>query len=497
MKKTLFLSGLVSLSVTSLCLLLGWSLYSNDKEEVQISQPAIIPAQQAVYTIDESGNPIELNFTQTAEAVIDGVVHIKSTAMRTNSSFGNPFGDMPDVFRDFFGDGFFGPQSPGGAQPMLGTGSGVIISEDGYVVTNNHVVSQADEIEITLHDNRNYTAEVIGTDPSTDLALLKIDEQNLPVVQLSNSDQVDIGQWVLAVGNPLGLNSTVTAGIISAKGRNINILKDRYAVENFIQTDAAINPGNSGGALVNLNGELVGINTAIASPTGSFSGYGFAIPSNIVAKVIKDLKDYGIVQRGVLGVYIRSVDGDLAKEKDLPFTQGVYIDSLVMNSAAESGGVQSGDVILEVEGIPVKTSSELQGMIARYRPGETVNLLLNREGDMKTVGVTLNNREGNTDLTTKPDKDIMDLLGADLETIDEATAESLDIDGGVVVARLYPGKLSKYTQIQEGFIITKVDGKPVKNLKAFKAAIENREGGVMLEGKYPGVPGKQYFAFGL
>lgn len=497
MKKTLIFSGLIALGVSSLSMLVFTQMTKQESKEFTISHRTALPATQAVYTLDESGNPVELNFTNTAEAVLDGVVHIKSTQMVAATRGGSPFGDMPEMFRDFFGDGFFNPGMPGGDQPMVGSGSGVIISEDGYIVTNNHVIANADDIEISLQDNRIYKAEVVGTDPSTDLALLKIEEKNLPVVEFTDSDKVNVGQWVLAVGNPMGLNSTVTAGIISAKGRNINILRDRYAVENFIQTDAAINPGNSGGALVNLSGDLVGINTAIASTTGSFSGYGFAIPANIVSKVVTDLKEYGLVQRGVLGVFIRSVDGNLAKEKDLNYTQGVYVDSLIASSAAEEAGVLPGDVILEVEGVPVKSSPELQGMIARYRPGQTVNLLVDRSGKIQTIGVVLNNAQGNKDLATKEDKDLENLLGADFRGLSEEESEELGLEGGVEVSRLYTGKLSKYTQIREGFIITKVNDKDVNDPADISAILQNVEGGVMLEGRYPGMTGNYYYAFGL
>ncbi len=493
MKKTLVFSGLIALGVSLLTMFVFTSVVKQEPNELQITHKSNFNARPTVYTVDESGNSIELNFTQTAEAVLDGVVHIKSTQV-VSSRGRSPFDDMPDMFRDFFGEGFAPPR---GDQPRVGTGSGVIISEDGYIVTNNHVIANADEIEISLQDNRIYTAKVIGADPSTDLALLKIEESNLPVVALTDSDQVDVGQWVLAVGNPMGLNSTVTAGIISAKGRNINILKDRYAVENFIQTDAAINPGNSGGALVNLSGDLVGINTAIASTTGSFSGYGFAIPANIVSKVITDLKEYGIVQRGVLGVFIRSIDGNLAKEKNLNYTQGVYVDSLIASSAAEEAGVEPGDVILEVEGVPVKSSPELQGMIARFRPGQTVNILVDRSGKTRTIPVVLNNASGNKDLATKMDKDLENLLGADFRALSEEEAEALGIDGGVEVVRLYSGKLAKYTQMKEGFVITKINDQKVRKPSDIKTLLDDAEGGVMLEGRYPDMSGNYYYAFGM
>ena len=411
-------------------------------------------------------------------------------------------------FRDFFGNDFeffFGPRgqhmkprSKKGKTPSrVGTGSGVIISDDGYIVTNNHVIAEADDIEVTLHDKRTYRATVIGTDPSTDLALLQIKEKDLPTVPFSNSDYVDVGQWVLAVGNPMGLNSTVTAGIVSAKGRNINILKDKYAVENFIQTDAAINPGNSGGALVNLHGGLIGINTAIASPTGTFAGYGFAVPTNIVNKVVEDLLEYGVVQRGVLGVMIRTLDGNLAKEKEVDIVNGVYVDSLLENSAAASAGVKVGDVIVRVNEQDINSSSELQGMIARHRPGEEVVLDIDRKGKELSIKVTLNNREGNTSILSEDTREIVKILGAEMENVDDKLAKKLEIKGGVKIKKLYAGKLRKYTQMRDGFIITKVDGEDIDSVDELVDILDNKNGGVMLEGVYEDIPGEYYYAFGL
>lgn len=326
MKRNLVFSGIIAL-IVSMATLGVFSLVTRNSNTVRIEHISGTPSQSALYTLDENSKLVPLDFTQTAGKVVEGVVNIKSTQIY--SAGRSQEGNIPDQFRDFFGDQFpqfFGPRSRGntpdnrsGNPPTrVGTGSGVIISEDGYIVTNNHVVADADDLEVTLHDNRTYKAVVVGTDPTTDLALIRIKEKGLVPVPFANSDAVKVGEWVLAVGNPFSLNSTVTAGIVSAKGRNINILKEQYAVENFIQTDAAINPGNSGGALVNLEGGLIGINTAIASPTGSYSGYGFAVPVNIVNKVVEDLIKYGVVQRGVLGIMIRSVDGNLAREKICP-----------------------------------------------------------------------------------------------------------------------------------------------------------------------------------
>ncbi len=505
MKRNLFFSGLVAL-IISLSSIGIANYFEDPKPSVKIEHINNTPSSSALYSLDKNGDPIPLDFNETAEKVLDGVVHIKSTHVYSGNNLNNQFQNIPEPFRDFFNNESnpFFESRPRSTIPRsnqrptkVGTGSGVIINEDGYIVTNNHVVAEADDIEVTLQDNRTYKATVIGTDPSTDLALLQIKEKNLSTVPLVNSDDVHIGQWVLAVGNPMGLNSTVTAGIVSAKGRNINILKDKYAVENFIQTDAAINPGNSGGALVNLNGGLIGINTAIASPTGTFAGYGFAIPANIVSKVVGDLLEYGVVQRGVLGVMIRSVDGNLAKEKELDLTKGVYVDSLLENSAAAKAGVKIGDVIIAVDQVLVNSSSELQGIIARHRPGEEVLLKINRKGKELDINVQLNNRAGNTNLEVKETNKTLKILGAEFEAVDQSLAKKLEIKGGVKVNKLYAGKLKKFTQMRNGFIITHVNDRAVTSIEELIAVLEEKEGGVMLEGIYEDIPGKYYYAFGL
>ena len=509
MKKSLVFSGIIAL-VVSVSSVGVFNWLSNKGKTIRIEHISNVPSQSALYTLDDHGKAIPIDFNETAEKVLDGVVHIKSTHIYSANNDDLQYRRIPDPFRDFFGEdfeGFFGPRfkfesprsSPRSNTPptRVGSGSGVIISEDGYIVTNNHVIADADDIDVTLHDNRTYKATVVGTDPSTDLALIQIKERDLPTVPFFDSDDVRIGQWVMAVGNPMGLNSTVTAGIVSAKGRNINILKDKYAIENFIQTDAAINPGNSGGALVNLQGGLVGINTAIASPTGTFAGYGFAVPSNIVSKVVEDLMQYGVVQRGVLGVMIRTIDGNFAREKDLARTQGVYVDSLMENSAAASAGMKVGDVIVEVNNVKVNSSPELQGMIARYRPGEEVTLTIDRAGKESTIKVTLNNRDGNTALASRDGREILSILGAEMEDVDGELASQLEIPAGVKVKKLYPGKLRKYTQMREGFIITGIDGKSIESLDQLVDVLEHKKGGVMLEGIYEDIPGTYYYAFGL
>ena len=497
-------SGLIAL-IVSLSSFGVLSYLDKDAKAIRIEHVNKVPSQKAVFSVDDKGNPIPLDFNETATDVLDGVVHIKSTQLVSKPSTTYQFRSLPEPFQDFFGDQFqqkfffpnknqkWDPKSP----TKVGSGSGVIISDDGYIITNNHVIDNSDDLEVTLHDNRTYKAIVVGTDPSTDLALLKVKAEGLPTVPFTNSDQVKIGQWVMAVGNPMGLNSTVTAGIISAKGRNINILKDKYALENFIQTDAAINPGNSGGALVNLDGGLVGINTAIASPTGSFAGYGFAIPSNIVQKVITDLMEYGTVQRGVLGVMIKTVDGKLAEEKDLELRRGVYIDSLMNNSAAGAAGIKVGDVVLQVNGVNVHSSPELQGAIAQYRPGETVDIKLDRNGKEKNISVKLHNRDGNTKELSTEAGELLKIFGVTMNDIDDELREELDIKSGVMVDKIFPGKIRKQTQMRDGFIITHVDKKAVKDMDDLLAKVKNKEGGLMLKGIYKDLPGDYYYAVGL
>ncbi|MBJ05359.1 MAG: deoxyribonuclease HsdR [Flavobacteriales bacterium] len=281
------------------------------------------------------------------------------------------------------------------------SGSGVIVSHDGYIITNNHVIKGFEEVSVSLHNGQEYSGKVVATDPSTDLALLKIDAKNLTILNFANSDLVEIGQWVLAIGNPLNLNSTVTSGIVSAKARNINILNQQYAIESFIQTDAAVNPGNSGGALVDLNGNLIGINTAIASTTGAYSGYSFAIPSNIVNKVYNDLLNYGVVQRAFLGIYIQEMSPKLANELNIKFTAGIYVNGYTANSNAESAGIREGDIITQVDNYQVNNIPELQEVLLKKNPGMNVKITINRNGKIKIFDVQLTNKEGGIDVIKK------------------------------------------------------------------------------------------------
>ncbi len=502
MKKQIILSGFVALvvSIGSFAALNMFTERNNDT--IKIEHLNSSPSSKVLFRQTEDGDFEPLDFTKTVDKVVNSVVHIKTSYVnRSNSRY-----RQQDPFRDFYNDDFFkfffGPQqSPRNYQRkpdiQMAAGSGVIINSDGFIITNNHVIENADDIEVTLHDNRNYKANVIGTDPSTDLALIQIKEKNLPALPLVNSDDVKVGEWVLAVGNPFSLNSTVTAGIVSAKARSINILKAEYAIESFIQTDAAINPGNSGGALVNLQGGLIGINTAIASPTGSYSGYGFAVPSNIVNKVVEDLLKFGVVQRGVLGITIRSVDGNLAKEKELDVTEGVYVDSILINSAAAKAGLKEGDVILSIDGEKTNSSPKLQEIIGSHRPGDKIKVLIDREGKRKEYTVTLSNRSGSTDMVQKEDKELLNILGCELKALDSKTAQKMGIEGGVKVVKLGEGKLRRYTQMREGFIITHANNKSVKTVDDFLKLIDNKEGGVMIAGVYEDIPGRYYYAFGL
>jgi serine protease Do len=509
--KNYFISGIVALLVSLGVIWVAPQLVPGAKT-LKIEHLNGTSVKGALYTVNDNDEIVPLDFTDVSERVMGAVVHIKSTQTEeyTNRQ-SQQYRELPDPFRDFFRDDFFdqffGPpdqkwyryDSPQPDQPQVrvGTGSGVIINSEGYIVTNNHVISNADDIEVALHDNRTYKATVIGTDPSTDLALIQIKEKGLHSLPFVDSDVVRVGEWVLAVGNPFNLNSTVTAGIVSAKSRNINILRDQYAIESFIQTDAAINPGNSGGALVNLQGGLVGISTAIASPTGSYAGYGFAVPSNMVNKVVEDLLKYGVVQRGYLGVTIRGVDGNLAKEKDLGVTRGVYIDSVAQNSSAMDAGIKVGDVVLEIDGNEINTAPELVEIIARHRPGDEINLKISRDTKEINLKVELKNREGEAKFLAKNREEIFNVLGAEFEDIDNDVAKKLGIEGGVKVKSLYAGKLNKHTEMREGFIITKVDGQVIKNTEALAKALENKKGGVLIEGVYEDLPGTYYYAFGL
>jgi serine protease Do len=381
---------------------------------------------------------------------------------------------------------FFGPQKRQQNYIQQGSGSGVIISEDGYIVTNNHVVSGSDKIEVILNDKRTYEAELIGADASTDVALIKIKEKGLPYLPYGNSDAVKVGEWALAVGNPFNLNSTVTAGIISAKGRNNILNGNQRPIESFIQTDAAVNPGNSGGALVNTEGELIGINTAIASSNGAYQGYSFAIPVNIVKKIVSDMVEFGTVQRAYIGVSIQDIDSKFAEEKNIKQLKGIYVNGISQGGSAEDAGIQEGDVITSVHEIPVTSVSELQEQVSRYRPGDKINVAVLRNNKELILPVTLKTLDNTTNLVKKSEviKKSVDGLGAVFQEMDNDELAKLRIESGVRISKLNNGKLAQ-VGIQNGFIITSIDKKKVQTVKDIQTYLVNKSGPVLVEGFYP------------
>ncbi|HCY00182.1 MAG TPA: deoxyribonuclease HsdR [Bacteroidales bacterium] len=443
-------------------------------------------ANSAPYTLTSftTSADQQTDFTYAAEITVHGVVHVKTKSMgsQPNYSFGNPLFDY-----------FFGPQFKQKPQPIMGTGSGVIISKDGYILTNNHVIDRADSIEVVLNDKRTFDAKIIGTDPSTDLAIIKIDVENLPFIPFGSSENLKLGEWVLAVGNPFNLNSTITAGIVSAKARNINILNSNFAIESFIQTDAAVNPGNSGGALVNLSGELVGINTAIASQTGNFAGYSFAIPSSIAQKVALDIIEFGEVQRAILGVTIEELTSEKAKKNKIKELKGVLIESIAKESAAEEIGLKKGDVILEVNGIAVNSPNQLQEQISKYRPKDKIEIVINRNEKVKQYEVTLRNMRGDFEIVRS--NEIAEVLGAELREADTNTLRKLGIKSGIQVVKLKEGKL-KEGGVKDGFIITRINRQNVANVKELNQMLQSVSGGVLVEGVYPNGM-VAYYAIGM
>jgi Do/DeqQ family serine protease len=434
--------------------------------------------------------PEGLNFTAAAASVTPAVVHVTTEYAPKPSQGG---AQMDPFLRQFFGDDFEQYHGRGRNQGVQqGSGSGVIIAANGYIVTNNHVIDKADKITVIMDDKRKFEAELVGTDPTTDLALLKVKADNLPFIRYGNSDQVKVGEWVLAVGNPFNLNSTVTAGIISAKGRNIGILREQNArnqnmgIESFLQTDAVVNPGNSGGALVNLNGDLIGINSAIASQTGSFVGYSFAVPSSIVSKVIDDLLKYKVVQRALLGVSIQEVDATLASEKKLSSLNGVYVQGTTEGSSAAEAGIKTGDIITEINGAKVNTSSQLQEQVARFRPGDKIKVAYLRGSDARTTTATLRNATGTTDIIREEVSKAVKYEGATLQPVSKQELSKLGLDGGAKISGI--GKSNfRETGIADGFIITRIDknrvSKPQDVEKFLEAAKESQ--GALVEGVYP------------
>ncbi|HMR43452.1 MAG TPA: Do family serine endopeptidase, partial [Saprospiraceae bacterium] len=409
------------------------------------------------------------DFISAAEAVTPAVVNIKAS--------------QP-------GDYFWGGQGGYGAS----TGSGVIISPEGLIVTNRHVIEDGNKIEVTLSDKREFEAEIVGNDPSTDLALLKIKAKNLPSIKFGNSDNVRVGEWVLAVGNPFNLESTVTAGIVSAKGRNIDILEDQYSIESFIQTDAAVNPGNSGGALVNTSGELIGINTAIITRSGRYEGYSFAVPSNLVQKIISDIQEFGEVQRAILGVNIEPVDNARAKELGLKNVEGVFISRVSPSGGADEGGLRAGDVIVNINNAKIRTMPELQEQIGRYRPGNIVTVQFYRNGKLQETKVTLRNKNNSLAMAATHTDDMLLELGFELRDLLPSEERRAKVKG-VKVISIYRGSKIERTAMDPDYIITKVNDVRVTSVDEAIEQLKKAKGRVLLEGYYENYPGEYYYTF--
>ena len=430
-----------------------------DKNVHQVNMAAVAPA--------------DMDFMETAKTAVDAVVHVKK-------KYGQP--------QNFYELMFGSPSSY--TQKVLPVGSGVVISSDGYIVTNNHVIEQTDYIEVILNDGNSYPAKLIGTDPQTDIALLKIEATDLVFIPLGNSDNIELGQWVLAIGNPFNLTSTVTAGIISAKARRMGM--NNRSVDSFIQTDAAVNPGNSGGALINIQGELIGINTLIYSGTGSFIGYSFAVPVNLVKKIVKDLTEFGKVQRGYLGMGTADVNEKVAKELKLKNNDGVIIINITSNFAAEKAGLQVKDVVIKIEDTKTDNISALQEKVAEYRPGDKIKFYVIRDGSQKEIDVTLTNANGQFEFSKI---ESIDALGAKFEQLSKAGQEKLNIKNGVVVKSITNGKF-RIEGVKEGFIILTVNRTPVSSVEDIKKELDKADGGILIEGIYPNGK-KAYYAIGL
>jgi serine protease Do len=468
-----------------------------------LSTEGKVPANYAGFldnvATTNGGDPID--FTKAANAAVPAVVHIKTKipARKINNQLPTDRdNDMDGWFRKFFD---FGPQ----IQPeQRASGSGVIISDDGYIVTNNHVISDggdgvAEEITVTLNENKKtYKAKLIGHDPSSDLAVLKVDATDLPYMVYGNSDEVNLGQWVLAVGYPLTLEATVTAGIISAKGRTIGInsRQSNSPIESFIQTDAAVNQGNSGGALINTEGKLIGINSAILAPSGTYAGYSFAIPVNIVKKIVNDLIEYGDVKRGYLGITYSPNDNDgWVKRAGVKDGQGVYALAVPSDGSAFKAGLRKGDVVTKVNGVSVTTGLQMSGQIASFKPGDKVKVSYLRNGKEYTTDIVLSGEISKTDVSSA--EIIGDRLGVELETLDSKKASKYDVDGGVVVKKIKDGGPLSKTRMEEGFIITNVNGNDVKNVDELGRSLGAGYGKLRLEGIYPGYNGVYTYEINL
>jgi len=496
--KQVFFTVLIS-ALTSMAIVWGFGSYFKTSNTYGGQQAGIVPSNYKYTGLTEGDQPLggAPDFIQPAQAATPTVVHIKTktNAKQVTNSLPrtqrNPFSDLldDDMFNQFFG------QRNGVIPEQRASGSGVIISEDGFIVTNNHVVQQADEIMVTLSNKKTYKAKVVGSDPAYDIAVIKIEASALPYLIYGNSDDVKVGQWVLAIGYPLNLETTVTAGIISAKARSLGLNRDKNgspanAVESFIQTDAAVNSGNSGGALVNTDGKLIGINSAIASPTGYYSGYSYAIPVNIVKKVVDDIIKFGTVQRAYLGIeYANASDmsDEEKKSRGIPANvYGIYVQNATADGGAAAAGIKKGDIIKTINGVSVTSGAEMQEQVSRYKPGDkvTVNYIRN-EKEMSSV-ITLKNKSGNYDVVKA--EATVDALGADLVTLDAKKAKEFGVTGGVIVKKIKDGVLNDQTRMKDGFIILKVNDKNIASLEELKQAVSDKKS-VTISGFYPGYEG--------
>jgi Do/DeqQ family serine protease len=465
-------------SLLSAILAVAGYRWLEDPQEVIVREPA--PVQYTYNNIDYDGltsagdhvyqSASPTNFTQAASRVKQTVVNIKNFQRTRNLNFLG--------------------RSEGGVT----TGSGVVISKDGYIVTNHHVIENSDQIIVTFSDRQELEAELIGSDPSTDLALIKVKTQSLPFVTFGNSDSLQVGEWVLAVGNPFNLESTVTAGIVSAKGRSIDILDTQDRIESFIQTDAAVNPGNSGGALINTQGELVGINTAIITQTGHYGGYSFAIPANLVRKVIHDLQDFGMVQRGLLGVFIEQVNTELAKELGLKKVEGVYITRITPGSGAADAGLRPGDVIISIDGVRTPSLPEMQELVGRHRPGNVIKIQYIRSRKFYTAKVTLKNKRNTTAIDKAKEQEFLRQIGLEARDLSRTERRRLGING-VRVTSVYRGSLADKTNLRPEFVITKVNGKAVSSLDNFVEVLKTINGKTTLEGIYENSAEPYFYVF--
>ena len=466
MKKNVFYLMIFTILVSGLTTLVISSFGKNGVSTYRYPSDGV-PVKLENYTPEEFPD-----FTYAAEHAVKAVVHVKFVKKgRAGQSSSSSFLDF------FFGYGQ--PQQP---RDQIGAGSGVIITTDGYIVTNNHVIDGADDIEVTLENKQIMKAKLIGADPVTDIALLKIEAENLPFIVFGDSDVLRLGEWVLAIGNPYDLRSTVTAGIVSAKARTMPSYEGEFKIEAFIQTDAAVNSGNSGGALINTRGELVGINTAIASRTGDFAGYSFAVPTTIVKKAVEDLMDFGAVQRAMLGISMQEIDGNFAKEKGLGTMKGVYIAEVVRGGAAEKAGIKVDDVLISINGIEVNSAPAVQEQISRFRPKEVVRVMLLRNSKEIELPVTLDSRESTLAMAERDGA--LRLYGAEIINAPKEKLNTLKIDAGIEVVSVAEGKF-RSAGVKEGFIITHVNQYPIKNTQELLAIIQRSSRSIIVEGVYP------------